>query len=216
MRSLPSFEPSQPVFLESGSGEETEGRRGVIEAVQDGRLTIAATDDERFDDAFATGGQVTVTYLTRSGVYTFQATVTRAGRHSLSVDLPAGGERVQRRQYVRTPVPIDVACLFLDEEHNRFTPFDARVRDVGGGGAALMGDVIAPRGAVVALSLALPGDRPVLALGSVLSTEGGRGPEQPHVVRVQFTNLLEPDRDRLMRFVFASLRERPPEHPAEP
>jgi hypothetical protein len=107
-------------------------------------------------------------------------------------------------------------CLLLDDTTNTFTPFEATVHDIGGGGIALDADVIAPRDAIVVCSLALPGERPLVAVGAVLEPSHRRKPgpralrsggeDEEYLLRVQFTAISEHDRERLIRFVFACMR----------
>gem|GEM_PF-4529938 len=208
MSSPPRFEPGQPLFLAPSSAEAERGVRAVVDTLQDSRLGVTTVDDDTLDEIFESGGHAFVSYLTPAGIDMIETAVVRASPTSLALDLPADVGRIQRRQFVRIDAEVDATCLLLDERTNRFTPFDGRVVDVGGGGLSLAADVIAPQHATVVVSLGLPDDRPVVATGSVLATDRDPRQRTRHLLRVQFTNVGERDRERLIRWVFANLRRR--------
>jgi c-di-GMP-binding flagellar brake protein YcgR len=213
---LPSFSARQPVLLEVGEGGQLIGWRAAIEAVQGERLLLAASEGDPVPGQFREGAHVAVTSVTRSGVYTIDAIVARRSSTTLAVTVREDVEPVQRRQYVRVGAGPVLNCLLLDDTTNTFTPFEATVHDIGGGGIALDADVIAPRDAIVVCSLALPGERPLVAVGAVLEPSHRRKPgpralrsggeDEEYLLRVQFTAISEHDRERLIRFVFACMR----------
>lgn len=206
---FPGFTKRQLVLLETDAEGEIVAWRATVDAVQRERLVVAVLDDPipaEMDD----GARVSVTSVTSTSVYTVDATVARRGDTTLAVTLRDDREPVQRRQYVRVAARPVVRCLLLDDRTNEFTPFDAHVHDIGGGGTALEADVIAPRDAVVVVSLAVPGERPLVAVGTVLehATRHERhARDEAYLVRVGFSAISERDRERLVRFVFACLRE---------
>jgi hypothetical protein len=216
----PPFATHQPVLLEVGAAGQLIGWRAMIETVEGDRLGLAGTDTEPAPKEFRPGAHVAVTAISGSGVYTADAVVVRRSPRTLTVDVPHDTEPVQRRQYVRVDAGGVMSCLLLDEATNRFTPFEARVHDIGAGGVALDADVIAPRDAVVVCSLAVPGERPLVTLGRVLEpVHRGRGEAHPaadvsrdiatpgeYLLRMQFSAISQGDRERLIRFVFACIR----------
>jgi c-di-GMP-binding flagellar brake protein YcgR len=213
---LPSFSARQPVLLEVGDGGQLIGWRAAIEAVQGERLLLAASEGDPVPGQFREGAHVAVTSVTRSGVYTIDAIVARRSPTTLAVTVREDVEPVQRRQYVRVGAGPVLNCLLLDDTTNTFTPFEATIHDIGGGGIALDADVIAPRDAIVVCSLALPAERPLVAVGAVLEPAHRRKPgpralrsggeDDEYLLRVQFTAISEHDRERLIRFVFACMR----------
>jgi hypothetical protein len=206
--SRPKFVPGQALFLAPSGAELERGVRAIIETIQDFRLNVTALDGDKLDEIFETGGSAFVSYLTPDGIHVIEAAITRAGATSLALDVPSDVSRIQRRQFVRIDAPLDATCLLLDDRTNRFTPFDGHVIDVGGGGLALAADVIAPQHATVVLSLAIPDDRPVVVVGSVLASDRDPNQRTRRLLRVQFSLIGEADRDRLIRWVFANLRRR--------
>ncbi len=212
----PPFATRQPVLLEVGAAGELVGWRAAITAVDGDSLVLTGSDARPVPKDFRRGSHVAVTTIMRSGVYTSDAVVVERSPHRLTVDVPSDDEPVQRRQYVRVDAGGVMSCLLLDERTNTFTPFQARVHDIGGGGVALAADVIAPRGAVVVCSLPIPEGRPLVTVGRVLEPiHRHRGDPHPsfdltaqedYLLRVQFGAMSQGERDRLIRFVFACMR----------
>ncbi len=212
----PPFATRQPVLLEVGAAGQLIGWRAAIETVDGDCLVLAGSDAGPLPKEFRRGAHVAVTAITRSGVYTSDAVVVERSPRKVTVDVPHDAEPVQRRRYVRVDAGGLMSCLLLDERTNTFTPFEARVHDIGGGGVALAADVIAPRGAIVVCSLAVPGERPLVTLGRLLEPiHRRRGDPHPafdddrhgdYVLRVQFSAMSQGDRERLIRFVFACMR----------
>jgi c-di-GMP-binding flagellar brake protein YcgR len=214
--SRPPFATRQPVLLEVGAAGQLIGWRAAIETVEGDCLVLTGSDAGPVPREFHRGSHVAVTAITRSGVYTSDAVVVERSPHRIIVDVPHDAEPVQRRQYVRVDAAGVMTCLLLDERTNGFTPFTGRVHDIGAGGVALAADVIAPKGAVVVCSLAVPGERPLVTLGRVLEPiHRRRGDSHPafdsaaheeYLLRVQFSAMSQGDRERLIRFVFACMR----------
>jgi len=197
---IPKLEAGLPVIIDSGEIRA----RGVIDAVQEHRLVIAAADRVDFPEELNAGETVTVMVPATRGIYEMPVTVFERGDRSLRVDLAAEATLTQRRAYVRVEHPIAMACLLLDEQTNRFQPFNAQVTDVSGGGCAMLADVIAPQGAVVVCSLAIPDGRPVVAIASALANDREarlQSVTEGHKLRVSFNQITEADRDRLIRFL---------------
>lgn len=176
----------------------------IVDLVQGDHVTLRSVDDVVIPREWATRETLSLTYLDRFAVYTVEVPVIRSGQTRLVIGTPAEDAAVDRRQYVRIVTPLPATCLLLDEQHNRFTPFDGVVRDLGGGGLALSAAAIAPAGATMVVSLALPDDRPVVAVGTVLPSDAAVGLDRG-TVRLEFTLMREAERDRILRFVLLSL-----------
>lgn len=206
---FPGFTNRQLVLLETDVEGAIVAWRATVEAAQRERLVLAVVDDP-IPDELREGTAVSVTSVTSTSVFTIDATVTRRSDTTLAVALPDDRDPVQRRQYVRVIARPVVRCLLLDDRTNEFTPFDAYVHDVGGGGMALEADVIAPREAVVVVSLAIPDERPLVAIGTVLEHATRRerhARDEAYLLRVGFSAISARDRERLVQFVFTCMRE---------
>jgi hypothetical protein len=189
----------------------------VVEAVQGDRVTLGAKRDAEDTNAMrgidatalTAGVDAHVQYVDRFGVYDVDAPVLQRTDETVVLGVATDGEHVRRRAYVRLHEPLDATCLLLDAERNEFADLHGTVVDVGGGGAALSVPAIAPTGATVVCSIAMPAGAPVVVVGHSLASDADPRdePERRHV-RVQFTLIAEADRDRLLAFILESLAGR--------
>jgi len=158
----------------------------------------------RFTDTTMAGTTATLLYVTTGGVYSFEATITEIDEQGATLLIDTTVERWQRRRYVRLDHPLAAHVLLLDDASGQFHTVDARVTDVSGGGLAMRAGAIAPQGTVVVVALAIPNERPVVAVGAALANDREDrerlGPDGAKL-RIQFTHLTEPDRDRLIRHI---------------
>lgn len=209
MSGTPAIEPGSLVILEHAEEEGDVRTSVVVEAMQDGALLVAQIEGIPFPQVVE-GAPLRVIVLERHDMYSIAAIATRVGESSMRVELIAEAERVVRRQYVRISVDVPVSALILNATSNEWAPFGANVTDISAGGMALAADVIAPAGATVVISIAIPEELPVVAISRVLPTDeetrkvvhlSTRGP----LVRLEYTIIREADRDRLMRFIFAEM-----------
>lgn len=209
MAQAPTLTAGQTVLLEAATEDNPERHTVVIEAIQDDEVVLAQTKGgsiphARPDDRFR------MIVLARNTMYNIDCDVTRRSAHSLRVRLSPDAERVSRRQYVRVVAEVPMSCLILNDNTNQWSQFHGRITDISAGGMAMAANTIAPVGATVVFSIAIPGERPVVAIGRVLPTDAEirkvvqlsvRGP----ALRVEFTMIREAERDRLMRFIFSEM-----------
>ncbi len=205
---FPGFAKRQLVLIETDVDGAIVAWRAIVDAVQTGRLVVAVHDDP-VPRELREGAAVSITTVTSTSVFTVDGAVTRRSDSTLALALRDDHAPMQRRQFVRVAARPVVRCLLLDDRANEFTPFDAYVHDIGGGGMALEADVIAPRDATVVVSLAIPGDRPLVAIATVLEHASSRERQERHeeyLLHVGFSAISERDRERLVRFVFTCMR----------
>jgi hypothetical protein len=182
--------------------------RMTVDLVQDGRITLAADDDEHLPDEWAGISEVHLTCLGRYSVYLIHVPVVRSGATQLVIGSPADESAVQRRAYARVLRHVPASCAVLDVESNTWETFDGTVRDLGGGGCSILADITPPAGATIAMSFAFDDDdAPFALIGRVLPREELPTIGKP-LTRVEFALVREPDRDRIMRFVLLSLAQR--------
>lgn len=204
MDTVPSPAPEQDAVLELGRLAPIPV---VVVAVDGPFLTLRGSDGVTLPSTLVEGVVVRVTYVHRYGVFTVEAPVERRLPERFVIGEANRADRVQRRSFVRVRHPVGAACLLLDEGRNRFTAFDGEVIDVGGGGVGLAADVIAPVGATLVVSLAVPdGKPPVVVVGQVLPDDGRPDGERRRL-RLQYGLIRESDRDRILAFIFCVLRD---------
>jgi hypothetical protein len=200
---IPRFEAGHAVLV--AADEMADAHRLVVDLVQEGHVTLAHPEGEALPDEWTDCREVFLTYVDRFSVVSLPVPVVRQGTTRLVIGEPATDAVVQRRQYARVLTPLPAACLLLDTTTNRFTPFDATVHDLGGGGLAMRAGAIAPAGATMVVSLALPGEPPVVTVGTILPSDGAPTRDRRRAVRLEFTLIREADRDRILRFVLLSI-----------
>src|SRR5579884_3820147 len=177
---FPGFAKRQLVLIETDVDGAIVAWRAIVDAVQTGRLVVAVHDDP-VPRELREGAAVSITTVTSTSVFTVDGAVTRRSDSTLALALRDDHAPMQRRQFVRVAARPVVRCLLLDDRANEFTPFDAYVHDIGGGGMALEADVIAPR------------ER--------------QERHEEYLLHVGFSAISERDRERLVRFVFTCMRE---------
>jgi PilZ domain len=204
----PRLSPGQDALLRTGP--DAEPVEFVVQAVNGDRVTLSAKPNGSAApgaDTFEVGDAAHMQYVDRFGVYETDTSVVRTDGVAVVVAVGAKEGDVRRRVYARLRTPLDATCLLLDVDRNLFTPLDASVVDIGGGGAALAVPAIAPAGTTLVCSIALPGEAPVVTVGNVLAPDADPRdqPDRRHV-RLQFTLIAENDRDRVLHFILQALR----------
>ena len=178
--------------------------RMVVEIVQDDHVTLATHDDEVLPLEWRELPVLHVTTLDRFSVHLIEVPVVRIGSTRIVIGAPDESTPVQRRAYARVCRPVAASGMLLELADNRWIPFAAEVRDLGGGGCSAFADVHAPEGATIVLSLALDEGAPVVVVGHVLPREALPTIGRP-LVRIEFALIREADRDRILRFVLLTL-----------
>ena len=183
------------VALLAASPDARPLRVTVLERRND-RLQVASVDGESVPAAWAEYRTLHLTYVDDSGVETIEVPVIALDGARVVIGAPTVGSRVHRRAFTRVRVQLPVSCLIVDDQFTRFEPIAASVRDIGGGGVALICPSGFARGARVVVALSMPDS--IVGLGTVVatSTDGDNA-----VLHVSFDAMREGDRERLHRFV---------------
>jgi hypothetical protein len=174
--------------------------RMSVDRVQEGHVTLATVGHEHLPSSWRGLGEVHITLLDRDSVHLIHVPVVRVGATRLVVGAPDEDTPVQRRAYARIFSRVPASCMLLDARANRWMPFPADVRDLGGGGCSLVADGLAPEGARVVISFALDKLGPIVVLGRVLPREVVSTIGQ-HLARIEFELIQDPERDRILRYV---------------
>jgi hypothetical protein len=205
MTSAPILEIGQSVLVAPTADEAP--WRMLVDVVQDGVITLATPDDERLPTEWQSLGEIHITTLDRFSVHLIHVPVRRVGETRLVVGAPDAGTPVRRRAYARVLAAVPASFTVLDPSENRWSTFDADVRDLGGGGCSVVSDRAPAEGRTVVISLALDNEHPVVVVGRVLPRE-----ELPTVgkllLRIEFVLIREADRDRILRYVLMEMAGR--------
>lgn len=205
MTSAPVLEVGQSVLVAPTADEPP--WRMLVDVVQDGVITLATPDDERLPTDWHQLGEIHLTTLDRFSVHLIHVPVRRVGDTRLVVGAPDASTPIQRRAYARVYTAVPASFTVLDAAANRWMPFEAEVRDLGGGGCSIVMDHAPADWSTIAISFALDDEPPVVVVGRVLPRE-----ELPTIgkvlLRIEFALLREADRDRILRYVLMTLAGR--------
>jgi hypothetical protein len=202
---IPLLEVGQSVLVAPAPDEAP--WRMVVDLVQEGHVTLATPDDEVLPREWRDLDKVHITALDRYSVHLIHVPVVRVGETRVVVGEPGRGTPVQRRAYARVLSPVPTSCMLLDPDDNDWIPFEADVRDLGGGGCSFVADVPVPEGATVVVSFALDDQGPIVAVARVLPREALPTIGRP-LTRVEFVLVREVERDRILRYVLQTLARR--------
>lgn len=200
----------QVAVVEVTGDDEFPKLRGVVERVRDASITIRSPDGAAVPRELASGTPVLVTYFERTGLYRFEACIRLRESTRVVVEQTGAVNEVQRRQHVRLAEPVPVECVAFDEARGRMVTVDASTIDVSGGGIALNTAIEIPTSGRVVVALKALGVAPILAVGDVVASDasGSARAGKEFVTRVSFAAIAEPDRERLIKFVFENLGRR--------
>jgi hypothetical protein len=205
MSTAPAFEVGQTVLVAPAPDDAP--WRMTVDLVQEGHVTLAVHEDEHLPREWQTLREVHVTCLGRFSLYLIHVPVVRVGDTRLVIGEPTADTPVQRRAYARVATPVPASCMVLDDETNTWLPFEAEVRDLGGGGCAILADHTPREHATVAVSFVVDTTAPVVVIGRVLPREALPTIGKP-LTRLEFALIRESDRDRILRFVLLTLAGR--------
>src|SRR4051794_30260335 len=153
MAAVPVLEVGQSVLIAAAPDDAP--WRLVVDLVQDDHVTLATVDDEQLPKEWSELDEVHITALDRFNVHLIHVPVVRVGRTRMVVGAPNAHTPIQRRAYARVSAPVPATFLVLDAGNNEWAAFDADVRDLGGGGCAIVSGVTLNDGAAIVVSFAI-------------------------------------------------------------
>jgi c-di-GMP-binding flagellar brake protein YcgR len=124
----------------------------------------------------------------------------------LAVLKPAEIHEVQRRRWVR--IPISLPVKFQLEHSTEAEIYEGQTIDISGGGIQYRSETALEPGTIIHLCLDLPRREPICCKARVLRFEEDselKGQEARIVV--EFVDISEGQRDRIMNFIFEKQRE---------
>lgn len=198
----PELVPKQAITLAMPPGSGTEPLSTHVLEVGPRSFRIALPEGLPVET-----DRVTLSFPRADAVYTLRCLVIGLGDGFLEMGFPEPEDvqRVQRREYVRVPIVMPVE-YDLAPEGKFGPPTRGILQDLSGGGCLLLARETAPLGTVIRLRLDM-GDFGVLGvLGRVVRSDA-KAQKDGHLTGVNFADIYERDRDRLVKFLFAKMRE---------
>lgn len=118
------------------------------------------------------------------------------------IEVPSNVERIQQRSFVRIDValPSEVSLVGNDETDDKIV-FETITKDISGGGARLILNQSIEDGTKLSMTIKLP-DENILVNGEVIRSEKPDADRNLFWVGVKFTDINEPARNKLIKFIF--------------
>lgn len=160
------------------------------------------------------GTKVDVLVLDYSRAYGFSSTVIQRQTFPLpmiKIQFPEKVKKVQRRNFVRVQATLSVQYYFNEyhkKEEEELPVYCGRTLDLSGGGICLFTEHLVKYGQKIYLTIQLPNSIEVKTIGKVVRTEQlGSGFEKKYKLGIQFIEINERDRDKIISYIFEIQRQ---------
>lgn len=151
------------------------------------------------------GLKVSVEYSTQTGIYRFGGVVTEVGEDGTAwfrMNRPSKWDHLQRRRFFRLSISVAVWWRPVRGEEGGVGRFrEALTHDLSGGGLRLAFEEDLPVGTELQLKIDIGEHRPVEATGKVVRS-CYREDDGVVLASIEFLEIDEVDRDRLIRYLF--------------
>ena len=140
------------------------------------------------------GKEIEAIVYTNSGIFVFDSIIINSPlEHDFVIELPEEKQKIQRREYIRTPINLKLALSRDDIQ------YETKTINVGGGGIRFISQEKLNVNSLWRLSLLLPDGKALKGLGKILYTFlQGRN----IVSVIVFTDISETERNRLIKLCF--------------
>lgn len=184
-----------------------------VEDVKSEGIIVAAPVKQGQVVPVAPGTELYVTILGENDMYNFQTQVLARGQMGpvavLTLMKPDSMKKVQRRNFFRIPAEVPCSFRILEEVTSMsMDPFiPAKTRDISGGGTLVVTEHPVVREMIVELSITLPQNQIVPAVAKVVFVKEGKGGDKKRELATVFLVIEEPDREKIVRYVFKRQQE---------
>lgn len=198
--------PGMRVQIQTIARRTVQTHTATIQDVYDGAVDIAVPP-EALRDFWRVPGQAVVAYLNHAGKrYIFDTDVVDVAETPCPLVRVRSPQLVfpfdERTSYRLRKVIEPRAALLLDPAQPAPRPVSLAVLDLSAGGLQAVIQEPAAPGNLLQIDLPLPPYGVVRTYAEVLRVRRPEAPGQPYRLHAQFVNLAEPDRQRIIRFVF--------------
>lgn len=185
----------------------------VEDVVNDG-IVVAAPVKQGQVVAVAAGTLFNITILGENDMYNFQTEVLSRSQTGtvpvLTLKKPDSMQKVQRRNFFRVSADLSVGFRVLPEvtamSMDPFIP--ARAKDISGGGLLLSTEQPIAREMVVELLVTIPQEKEqVPAVAKIVFVKEGKGGDKHREAATVFMVIDEPDREKIVKYVFKRQQE---------
>jgi c-di-GMP-binding flagellar brake protein YcgR len=207
---LPSLTINKLIEIQVASISSTISYKSRVEEIDARGIWIANPTFQGSLVLISVGEEIIATYGDDLCIYSFSSTVLSIAREPLPMLLLAQPEpkkvtRIQRRDFVRVPaiLPVEFGIISPDQDLTAIKTYKANTIDISGGGLKLLTNILVKERDLLQLTLFLEGEAMILS-GIVIraNIEVEEDNPKPASVGVQFVNIHESDRDKVVKFVF--------------
>lgn len=160
------------------------------------------------------GETVEVLYYFNKEIYGFKTTVIGRKIDKIFIILlahPSKIKTVQRRNYVRVPISLEISFAIVEKEKNltnlndnRYEFFNVTTMDISGGGISVISDKSIRYGDHVMVKLPIL-DETLTILGKIVRIDKKEDNKKNY--GVSFLNIDNRTRDRIIRYIFQKMRD---------
>lgn len=157
------------------------------------------------------GERVEVLYYLDKDIYGFNTVVLGKKIDKVYIVLLAHPKKVkivQRRNYVRILISLEVTCAIVDKEkdmnNNQYEFFNATTLDLSGGGVSIVSDRSFRYADQIMVTIPLPGES-ITLIGKVVRVN--KKEDGKNIYGLSYLNVDNATRDRLISFIFQKMRD---------
>ena len=188
------------------NGDQAERYSSRIEEVTDEHLLIAMPMSKGYPVFLPLDENINIRIVDNGTVYQFTCTLVSKRLHPLPVWVvtrPREIIKVQQRSFVRVRTSLPVEISIFDDETAQFSnPFQARSRDLSGGGIQLVSKEALDLAMKVQLAFELPEAGPIVVNGEVVRIEKPHHDRDIFWIGIKFLDLAERERSKIIRYIF--------------
>lgn len=175
------------------------------------RIFVLVPDEFIESNDVIPGTKVKVSFSDNAAVYTFysEIIVLKPGKpYVLVLGRPINMNRIQRRNFVRLSTRLTVFSSKLDKDNQVLESFSATTTDISGGGILFGCDHPLNIGDMLETFIYIGDNQTVVAVGRVVrAVEQSAASKYRYVVGLEFENIRENERDKIIKYIFNQQRE---------
>jgi c-di-GMP-binding flagellar brake protein YcgR len=178
-----------------------------VENLKEKAIFLVTPLKDRIPVFISPGSQLNIVFWDRNAVYTFSTSLIKNIKGSvylLMVAIPESIERIQQREFVRVESIFAVSLTYLDNE-GKEVHIPCQTRDISGGGLQLVltKTTLPEKGTNVQLEFTL-NNKQIKATAALVWSNRilDRDGKEQTIIAVKFTNILEVDRQAIIKEVY--------------
>lgn len=209
----PTLQVNDLIQIRLLDGEVLDSYPSRIEDIRGEDVVIAWPTDKGILLPIVPDQALRVSYVHDGKYYGFEGIVREtalAPLPSVVLHVPAGPDRIERRDNVRVnaPVPVELTEKVVSLSEYKALGEQNMIRtvtiNISGGGFAISHGTFIPVGTVFDVSMALPDKKDPISIAAKVVRCAESDAEGQHLLGFSYLNISEKMRSRIVRFVFAA------------